>query len=146
MKNCKWALFATVLTVVASCQNSKNSADDFDRKIWECDSIIADCRAALERTSSYNVCTGLTYGIVEALEQKDSILWWKIMEQHIGDEKLFLYQQFLYDRALYRKFCDQKDSLVYHQDIEDPWWQVYSNDDKIYWLECHIRILQQYFK
>lgn len=141
-------LLTTLFTIImfASCQNSINTADNFDRKIWECDSIIADCRAALDRESSYNVCTGLTYTLVEALEQKDSILWWKMMEQYTGDEKLFLYQQFLFDRSLYRKFCDQNDSLSYHQDTEDPWWRVYSNDDKAHWLERHISILQQHVK
>lgn len=146
MKNGKWALFVTALTVVASCQSKSENADNFDRKIWECDSIIADCRAALDRESSYNVCTGLTYALVDALEQKDSLLWWKMMEQHTGDEKLFLYQLFQFDRSLYRKFCDQNDSLVHHNDTEDPWWQVYSNDVKIDWLERHIRILQQHTK
>lgn len=141
-------LLMTIFTVImlVSCQNSTKTADGFDRKVWECDSIITDCCDALERESSYNVCTGLTCGIVEALEQKDSILWWKLMERSTGDEKLFLYQQFLYHRDLYRAFCKQNDSLVYHQDTRDPWWRVYSNDDKINWLERHIRILQQHTK
>lgn len=134
-----------VLTMAAGCQHKK-SVSDYDRAIHECDSVIADCRAALDRESSYNVCTGLTYGLVEALEQKDSILWWKLMERCTGDEKLFLYQQFQYHRELYRKFCDQNDSLVYHQDTEDPWWRVYSNHDKAEWLERHIRIIEQHTK
>lgn len=47
MKNGKWALFVTALTVVASCQSKSENADNFDRKIWECDSIIADCRITI---------------------------------------------------------------------------------------------------
>lgn len=146
MKNGKLlVLVLAALMLAAGCQRN-NRKSNYDKAIWECDSVIADCRDALDSESSYNVCTGLTYDIVEALEQKDSILWWKLMEQHTGDEKLFLYQQFLYHRDLYRAFCDQNDSLVYHQDTEDPWWRVYSNDDKINWLERHIRILEQHTK
>ena len=146
MMNGKFTFSAlAALMLAAGCQRN-DSRSDYDKAIWECDSVIADYRAALDRDSSYNVCTGLTYGLVEALEQKDSILWWKLMERSTGDEKLFLYQQFQYHRELYRKFCDQNDSLVYHKDKDDPWWQVYSNNDKIDWLERHIRILQQQTK
>lgn len=138
-----FAAFAAAVVATASCQH-KATPTDYDAEIRQCDSIIAHCHAEFEHAASSNRCNGLSFDLLEALEAKDSLLWLRLMDRCAGDEKLFMYQQFQYDRTLYRMLCDRNDSISYHQDIEDPWWLVTSNSDKIDWMERHIRILQQH--
>lgn len=135
------AALTAVIVATAGCQRS-TATTDREEEMRRCDSIIAHCRKEMESAASPNRCNGLSYELLEALEAKDSLLWLMLMERCAGDEKLFMYQQFEYDRALFVLLCNRNDSLVYHRDTEDPWWMVYSNGDKEDWLERHIRILQ----